>query len=128
MEILRQRNTLYPMLCPKHVTTLLVPCHKAQMRSAVPSSSGDFHASVWWITMPSVMQIINAPFTFLSNLLPAWRRSTLTRLCPFTLVLHAEIVENASTSSSKKNLPSLFESNHRSRSSQTSNLPLKKLL
>src|SRR3954462_4158290 len=68
----------------------------SQICSDVPSSRGDFRASVRWITMPLVLQMTNIPFTHLSNTLPAWRRSTLTRLCPFTLVLHAAIVENAS--------------------------------
>src|SRR4051812_27974495 len=70
--------------------------------SVVPSSRGDFRASLRWITMPSVLQMTNIPFTHLSNTLPAWRRSTLTRLCPFTLVLHAAIVENASLPPFKK--------------------------
>src|SRR5438045_8223648 len=70
--------------------------------SAVPSSRGDLHASVRWITMPPVLQMTNIPFTHLSNTLPAWRRSTLTRLCPFTLVLHAAIVENTSLPPLKK--------------------------
>src|SRR3954471_15358112 len=68
----------------------------------VPSSCGDFHASVRWITMPPVLQMTNIPFTHLSNTLPAWRRSTLKRLCPFTLVLHAAIVKNASLPPLKK--------------------------
>src|SRR3954462_4976483 len=70
--------------------------------SAIPSSRGDFHASVRWITMLLVLQMTNIPFTHLSNTLPAWRRSTLMRLCPFILVLHAAIVENASLPPLKK--------------------------
>src|SRR3954462_4278610 len=70
--------------------------------SAVPSSRGDFRASVRWITMPPVLQMTNIPFTHLSNTLPAWRQYTLTRLCPFTPVLHAAIVENASLPPLKK--------------------------
>src|SRR4051812_40757186 len=70
--------------------------------SAESSSHGDFHASVRWITMPSILQMINIPFTHLSKTLPAWRRSTLTHLCPFTLVLYAAIVENASLPPLKK--------------------------
>src|SRR3954470_7677557 len=38
----------------------------------------------------------------LSNTLPARRRSTLARLCPFILILHAAIVENASLLPLKK--------------------------
>src|SRR4051812_45799976 len=72
----------------------------SQMRSAIPSSHGDFRASVRWIAMPSVLQITNAPFTHLSNLLPAWRRFTFTCLCLFTLVLQAVVVESASLPSS----------------------------
>src|SRR4051812_14364495 len=68
----------------------------------VPSSRSDFRASMWWITMPLVLQMTNIPFTHLSNTLPAWRRSTFTRLCPFTLVLYAAIVENASLPPLKK--------------------------
>src|SRR4051812_19217763 len=100
MGILCPKNMLYPMPQPKHVTTCLVPCHKAC--SAVPSSHGDFRASVQWITMPSVLQMTNTPFTHLSNPLPARRRSTLMHLCPFTLILHAPIVENASLPPLKK--------------------------
>src|SRR3954465_7617480 len=70
--------------------------------SAVPSSRDDFRASVRWITMPSVLQITNAPFTHLTNSLPAGRRSTLMHLCPFTLVLHAAIIVNASRCPPKK--------------------------
>src|SRR3954465_3948938 len=35
MGILRPRNTLYPMLQPEHVTTRLVPCHKAHLGCAL---------------------------------------------------------------------------------------------
>ena len=37
----------------------------SRMCSAVPSSRGDFRASVRWITMPSVLQMTNIPFTHL---------------------------------------------------------------
>src|SRR3954469_13895278 len=98
----------------------------SRMRSAVPSSRGDFRASVQWITMPSVLQITNAPFTHLTNPLPARRRSTLARLCPFTLVLHAAIVENASRRPPRK-FPIQSESIRLSGSSHALIHPAKKV-
>src|SRR5204863_4620982 len=35
MGIFGSRNTLYPMLQPEHVTTRLVPCHKAHLGCAL---------------------------------------------------------------------------------------------
>src|SRR4051812_33788934 len=52
--------------------------------------------------MSSVLHMTKTPFTHLFNPLLAQRQSTLMRLCHFTLILHAAIVENASLPPFKK--------------------------
>src|SRR4051812_1419032 len=80
---------------------------------------GDFHASVQWYIMLTILQNFTPWPTF--NPLPARRRLTFLSVCSLILIFHAINVESASPLFFRKHTQFIGESNHLLRPTPASN-------